>query len=194
MTSTLSQAPTPMTLDELLGFHDEAFVTNAYLIVLGRDPDPDGLAHYLARVRSGAEKAEIIADLAKSAEGRRYCAELAGLRNITKKYNGRARSLMAWLSRHWLGARSLSIDRQLRVLDNNLYLVQRALAEQTKLITELLAAQRLSDLELKSLQPRTESSSGGQPDCAPQPSDSKAAIGRTFRELKDIIARNLAGC
>src|SRR6185369_11081741 len=40
-------------LTDLLGYHDEAFVRNAYRVILKRDPDDAGLAEYLRQLRSG---------------------------------------------------------------------------------------------------------------------------------------------
>ena len=39
-------------LNDLLGFHDEAFVKNAYKAILKREPDDAGLAEYLQHLRS----------------------------------------------------------------------------------------------------------------------------------------------
>lgn len=48
---------------------DEAIV-RAYREVLGRDPDPNGLAHYRAKWRDGWTQGQIRDDLRRSAEGR----------------------------------------------------------------------------------------------------------------------------
>jgi hypothetical protein len=48
---------------------DEA-ITKAYREVLGRDPDPKGLAHYRAKWRGGWTQGQIRDDLRRSAEGR----------------------------------------------------------------------------------------------------------------------------
>src|SRR5215510_8998933 len=34
-------------VNDLLGFHDEVFVRNAYRVVLKREPDDSGMAHFL---------------------------------------------------------------------------------------------------------------------------------------------------
>jgi O-antigen chain-terminating methyltransferase len=58
------------SLHELLVYADRAFVENAYLAVLRRQPDPDGLVTHLDKLRSGeATKVEILAHLRWSAEG-----------------------------------------------------------------------------------------------------------------------------
>lgn len=57
-------------LHELLGPDDSAFVINAYRVLLRRDPDPSGFAHFLERVRRGDPKTHVIRDIRFSEEGR----------------------------------------------------------------------------------------------------------------------------
>src|ERR1700690_2307984 len=80
-----------ITVEVLLSLHDEEFVKTAYSEILGRAPDSDGLAHYLAQVRTGTDKAEIIADLANSTEGRCHSARMKELPGVTVEYGGRVR-------------------------------------------------------------------------------------------------------
>ena len=58
------------------------FVRNAYLAVLGREPDGDGLSHFVDRLKGKgrAEKIAILNTLVKSEEGRAIGAHLPGLR------------------------------------------------------------------------------------------------------------------
>jgi Domain of unknown function (DUF4214) len=65
---------------DFLPLHDRAFVTAAYRAVLRREPDLVGLEGYLAQLRSGMSKAEILACLQYSAEGRLAGTLVAGLR------------------------------------------------------------------------------------------------------------------
>lgn len=59
-----------ISVAELMERNDEAFVREAYKLILGREVDANGLTHYLSHVRAGGEKAEVIAALCCSAEGR----------------------------------------------------------------------------------------------------------------------------
>ena len=69
-------------LSDLLGFHDEAFVKNAYQVILKRDPDDAGLAEYLRQLRSGRySKIDIVSSLRFSPEGRNANVPIAGLGN-----------------------------------------------------------------------------------------------------------------
>lgn len=55
-------------LDELLRLDGLEFVNLAYRTVLRRDPDIEGLSSYLAQLRSGANKAQLLRALASSQE------------------------------------------------------------------------------------------------------------------------------
>lgn len=56
--------------DEARAVDSTAAITQAYRDVLGRDPDPAGLAHYRARWRDGWTQGQIRDDLRRSREGR----------------------------------------------------------------------------------------------------------------------------
>jgi glycosyltransferase involved in cell wall biosynthesis len=68
-----------MTLNEILSFHDERFVQCAYEVLLGRKPDDKGLQFYLASVRSGTKKIEILAQVRLSPEGKTRSVNVMGL-------------------------------------------------------------------------------------------------------------------
>lgn len=60
-----------MTDAELLELDDQAFIEQAYREALGRAADPTGRRGYLERLREGVPKAQILAELRASEEGRR---------------------------------------------------------------------------------------------------------------------------
>lgn len=67
-------------LHDLLQDADEAFVRTAYLAVLRREPDPDGLSDHLRKLRSGQlTRVEIVAALRWSPEGREKGVHIDGL-------------------------------------------------------------------------------------------------------------------
>jgi SAM-dependent methyltransferase len=83
----LSTPPVPIeyrdaySLAELLAFHDEDFVRNAYRALMRREPEPAGLAHHLALLHGGTfAKVEILGELAGSPEARRAKVKVRGLR------------------------------------------------------------------------------------------------------------------
>lgn len=68
------------TSGELLVHSDRAFVESAYLAVLRRPVDPEGLATYLQKLRSGKmSKVEVLAELRWSPEGRAQGVHVDGL-------------------------------------------------------------------------------------------------------------------
>ena len=70
------------SVEELLDLHDEEFIHAAFLCVLGRNPDPEGLTYYLKRIRSGVGKQEILGQIALSSEGLQNRPTLPGLPKV----------------------------------------------------------------------------------------------------------------
>jgi len=74
------------TVPRLLAPHDAEFIDTAYQAVLGRAPDPQGRAYYLARLRTGTHKLEILRQLRRSAEGRAFVPGVAGLDRAIRRF------------------------------------------------------------------------------------------------------------
>lgn len=120
------------SVDALMAYHDEAFVRMAYFVLLGRAIDSDGLNYFLSRLRTGIDKAQILAEIKFSPEGQVYVTSLAGLDVVLKSYG--------WLKSPVLG-RLVRIRKRLdsgdtilcrlRALDNQLFRQQDSL--ETKL-------------------------------------------------------------
>lgn len=71
-------------LSDLLGFHDETFVRNAYEAILKREPDDAGLAQYLQILRNGHySKIDILRSLRFSPEGRQANVTVHGLGRLS---------------------------------------------------------------------------------------------------------------
>lgn len=67
-------------LNDLLGFHDEVFLRNAYKVILKREPDDVGLAHFLKNLRNGRySKIDVLSSLRFSPEGRNANVQIEGL-------------------------------------------------------------------------------------------------------------------
>jgi FkbM family methyltransferase len=64
---------------QLLALHDQAFIHAAYQKLLGRHSDPEGLAYYLGRLRSGVSKIHILAQLRLSPESKVHTVTIPGL-------------------------------------------------------------------------------------------------------------------
>lgn len=112
---------TILHVDELLELHDATFVVAAYQALLWRTPDAEGMRFYVARIRSGISKIQILAEMRKSPEGRSRSSEIIGLDDSIWHH--------AWLAVPVLGTllRTLGFGKKepptlqrLRVLENQL--------------------------------------------------------------------------
>jgi O-antigen chain-terminating methyltransferase len=71
-------------VNDLLGFHDEPFVRNAYLAILKREPDDTGLAQFLPNLRNGRySKIDVLSSLRFSPEGRNANVQIEGLNRLS---------------------------------------------------------------------------------------------------------------
>jgi FkbM family methyltransferase len=73
-------------VNQLLELYDITFVRAAYQCLLGRAADDMGEGFYLARLRSGIAKADIIFEISQSDEGKRVDVNLAGLREFVSAH------------------------------------------------------------------------------------------------------------
>jgi hypothetical protein len=63
---------------------DDAFVTQLYRNVLGRDPDPSGRAHWTAKLAAGTSRGRVLYELSSSSEHRRRTD--AAVRIVTTRF------------------------------------------------------------------------------------------------------------
>jgi SAM-dependent methyltransferase len=71
-------------LGELLAFHDEQFIRNAFKAILKREPDDHGLPQYLGNLRSGRySKIDILTSLRFSPEGEKANVRIEGLGRLS---------------------------------------------------------------------------------------------------------------
>jgi len=71
-------------LNDLLCFHDDVFVKNAYRAILKREPDDVGFAQYLRELRSGRfSKIDVLSSIRFSPEGRKANVTIAGLGKLS---------------------------------------------------------------------------------------------------------------
>lgn len=67
-------------VNDLLGFHGEDFVRNAYRVLLDREPDEAGVAHHMDQLASGRfNKIDVLSSLHSSPEGSKTQVKLSGL-------------------------------------------------------------------------------------------------------------------
>jgi Domain of unknown function (DUF4214) len=187
MKNSVSLAPPALTLEGLLKLHDEAFVTGAYKVLLGRSPDPEGRENYLRQVRAGTQKSKIVAELAGSPEGRLRSAELPGLGDLIAEYGKGAPSFWSRVFRRLSSTPMETIERQLRVIDNRLYMMEQCAAEQNRQMAALLIVltQGLSEPVGSSFHPNA-SNVGDVIDSTPR-SILPLNVRQTFSDLKATI-------
>lgn len=73
-------------LRSLMVLNDAEFVATAYLSLLRRPADSDGLVHYTRQLRAGHSKLAVLALLVRSREGRYKDAQLPGLQGALSRY------------------------------------------------------------------------------------------------------------
>ena len=67
-------------VNDLLGFHGEDFVRNAYRVLLDREADEAGVAHHMDQLASGRfNKIDVLSSLHSSPEGSKSQVKLSGL-------------------------------------------------------------------------------------------------------------------
>ena len=59
--------------------HGRELITSCYTVLLGRGPDPGGMAHYMNLLGRGEDKAIVVGSVAYSAEGRARGSKVPGL-------------------------------------------------------------------------------------------------------------------
>lgn len=112
----------PVTsMHRLLAPHDAEFIRVAYEAVLGRTPDPGGGADYLAQLRTGTHKLEILKQLRRSPEGREFIHGVPGLDRAIKRHRWATLPVIGWIVRWLTGAEGNgATHRRLRILANDL--------------------------------------------------------------------------
>lgn len=162
----------PITsVPRLLAPHDKQFIHTAYQSVLGRAPDAEGEAYYLARLRAGVHKLAILKQLRRSPEGRTFVPSVAGLDRAIKRHRWATMPFVGSLVRLLTGAEGNSAThRHLRILANEL---GRLRSEQTALAS---AVDQLADRSayeaaeaVPSLKPAQQHPQPGAPVSSPPP-------------------------
>ena len=95
----------------LTGFN---FVRETYIALLHREPDRSGVEHYLAALRRGDSREDVVAQIALSKEAINIKQELLGLDQVVRRYQDR---------NHWLKGIFIRIRDAQRSLNRLEYLV-----------------------------------------------------------------------
>ncbi|WP_018437956.1 glycosyltransferase [Paraburkholderia atlantica] len=126
------------TLEELLAYDDAAFVYCAYLTLLKRMPDEEGLRYYTARLRSGISKMQIVVQLVSSSEMLPSSTTLPGLKNAVSRWKRRRLPVVGRLFLPPDVGRSTSLERKLISVQNSLaFLAQDTAARFEKIDARL---------------------------------------------------------
>jgi hypothetical protein len=123
------------SMDRLLGLDDEEFVSAAYRTILRRAPDPVGLANYLEQVRSGVSKSQIVEELARSPEASRLAVDSSRFIQLRRPPHS---FWNKWI-RRLLHSSQETTERQLRIIANRNYRLEKAVALQDKRLKETLS-------------------------------------------------------
>ena len=107
------------TLDELLSYNDEHFIRCAYLTLLGRTPDADGMAFYLKKIRAGISKTQILYQMKSGKEGKSHQTNLTGLDKLIRIRRWITSPLLHTFFCKWLDGGYTG--KKLRILENQLY-------------------------------------------------------------------------
>ncbi|PUE13570.1 glycoside hydrolase family 99-like domain-containing protein [Limnohabitans sp. WS1] len=68
-----------MNIQQIIAQEGNQFIRIAYLQLLGREPDADGMIYYYQRLKKGVSKMEILAQLRFSKEGKKFNAKIGGI-------------------------------------------------------------------------------------------------------------------
>ncbi|QKV54846.1 FkbM family methyltransferase [Comamonas antarctica] len=120
--NTQSNQTINLTIEDLLSFQDREFVYSAYQTLLLREPDADGLNYYLSRLRKGASKMEIIAQIFNSYERRATKQTIPQLEEALHRLKLSKLPIFGKIYIYFTGSEGFSSsDVKLRQVENQLY-------------------------------------------------------------------------
>lgn len=132
---------------ELFAINGAEFITAAYRNLLGREPDPHGMAYYLGRLARGHGKASVIVQLAQAPEARSQ-KEILGLKKLIADEQR---------AQHWFWGRFTQRQRHERLLRQNVEELTRV----GERVAQLQGSTSLLERRLDELQMETERLRGG---------------------------------
>ncbi|MFM0248800.1 DUF4214 domain-containing protein [Paraburkholderia sediminicola] len=115
----MSKSRPSFHIKSLVAHRDEAFVREAYAAVLSRQPDAQGMDHYLTRLRNGVPKHVILGDMRYSTEGERIGTHIAGLALRYRSERLGQLPLIGWVIRFGIALGNVSkAQREWRAFEN----------------------------------------------------------------------------
>jgi hypothetical protein len=152
--SSSSAVAPATTLKQLLDEHDSRFVRTAYLTLLGRPVDPDGLNHYLTQIRRGLPKLRILDLLSRSGEAKAFGCRIPGLSRAIRLHRMVRLPVIGPVIRLIGGLEGDGpSDRQLRRIENQFFALDGYVTERFDALETALA--RIGRLSLNGSAPST---------------------------------------
>jgi hypothetical protein len=127
-------------MDMLLELEGDEFVRCAYLTILNRAPDYDGMTHYLQRLRAGHSKIEILRSLLRSDEARASNVQIPWITRAILRHKLKGLLFFEFASSRNL-RKQREIARRLDVLEESVALLRHQSTRTEKLgeLTKTLA-------------------------------------------------------
>jgi Domain of unknown function (DUF4214) len=164
-------------LKSLLQHQDRQFIECAYLTLLKREPDPQGLGFYLGRLRGGEAKLQIVSELYSSMEARQSGADLPWLRSPLRRQRLTRLPVLGILLKTLINRESKSeLGIRLRVLEQKVFLLEQLVGNAESLV-------------IQQRDPGSPIHSNVQ-EAAPNLSGLPMAAKRIFRELSNVYHRH----
>ena len=113
---TLDSRENMNNLQDLLALYGEDFLNESYRILLGRHADPQGLKHYISMLNIGNSKLELLLQISRSKEAKKYNANFPGLNNAISRHKLSKLPFCLWLTPNFE-----KIDNKMRMLENKLH-------------------------------------------------------------------------
>jgi hypothetical protein len=136
------------SVDELLAMQDAQFVACAYISILGRPVDPDGLRTYLGHVRGGADKTELVLEIARSPEAQDSPGiKLAGLDLLAQRTRRNRPSFFSRLISSLIKSSSIPLQRRIDVCDYRITELEESLESRLGRLEEAIASRRNGSTE-----------------------------------------------
>lgn len=109
------------SVNEIFGYSGYYFIVNAFITLLNRVPDEEGLKVYLAQLHIGVSKEEILYQIVQSAEWNNKKIKIPGLSSAVRKVSWRKQPIIGNLVAYCLNWSGTSVqERQLRTLETQI--------------------------------------------------------------------------
>ena len=138
------------SVDELLAMQDAQFVACAYISILGRPVDPDGLRTYLGHVRGGADKAELVLEIAASPEAQDSPGiKLAGLDLLAQRTRRNRPSFFSRRISSLIKNSLMPLQRRIDACDYRITELEESLESRLGRLEDAIASRRNGSTETR---------------------------------------------